>query len=146
MKNKLWTKTWSKMKEKEGFTLIEMIIVVAIIAILITLITPNLQKFIETSNQTKTDATAKTMYTSIATYLVELTVSGATLPTEDNKPSYSREDINAWPNFKDEYMPEDLGDNVQITAVIEKGSVKSVKIDDGTYIATYPDIKTPDQP
>ena len=46
MKNKLWTKTWSKMKEKEGFTLIEMIIVVAIIAILITLITPNLQKFI----------------------------------------------------------------------------------------------------
>lgn len=69
----------NKLKEKKGFTLIEMIIVIAIIAILIALIAPNLVKYLDTAKQTKVDAAAKTMYTAVNTYLAEQYTKGTTV-------------------------------------------------------------------
>lgn len=60
-----------KLKEKKGFTLIEMIIVIAIIAILLAIIAPNMRKFLGTAKQTKADAAAKTLYTAAETFIID---------------------------------------------------------------------------
>lgn len=61
-----------KLKSKKGFTLIEMIVVVAIIAILIALIVPNVMRFIRTANQTAANANAKTIFVAAQTYITYL--------------------------------------------------------------------------
>lgn len=75
----------NKLKEKKGFTLIEMIIVIAIIAILIALIAPNMTKFLGTAKKTKGEAAAKTLYTAATAYVTDLSVAGETIPSEIKK-------------------------------------------------------------
>ena len=48
---------------KKGFTLIEMIVVIAIIAVLIALVAPLMTKYIATARQAKADGAAKSIYT-----------------------------------------------------------------------------------
>ena len=50
-----------KLSNKKGFTLVEMIVVIAIIGILIALIAPNMVTLIQDATETVDDATAKTI-------------------------------------------------------------------------------------
>jgi type II secretory pathway pseudopilin PulG len=58
-----------------------MIIVIAIIAILIALIAPNLVRYLDTANQRKVDAAAKTLYTAVNSYVVEQRAEGNAVDT-----------------------------------------------------------------
>lgn len=131
-----------KLKERKGFTLIEMIIVIAIIAILIALIAPSLQKFLKTAKQTKTDAAAKTMYTSVNTYLVEQYTKGTPVPN------------GTWTNtsgtpagFIDDYFNEnELSATATYSVVIKDGAVESVEWKDDGLTGNYPKEKTTTPP
>lgn len=65
-----------KMNNK-GFTLMELIIVVAILAILIALIAPNLVGFLDSASKTSRDANAKSCYTAASAWATQLRVDGA---------------------------------------------------------------------
>lgn len=93
----------NKLKEKKGFTLIEMIIVIAIIAILIALIAPNLMKYLGTAKQTKADAAAKTLYTAANTYLVEMYAKGTPVSATSTTWNQSNIDTNA-PTLMSDYF------------------------------------------
>jgi prepilin-type N-terminal cleavage/methylation domain-containing protein len=55
-------------KDKKGFTLIELIIVIAILAILTALITPKIQSYVEAANNQTDVANAQTMAREITYY------------------------------------------------------------------------------
>ena len=61
---------------KKGFTLIEMIVVIAIIAVLIALVAPLMTRYIGTAKQTKADAAAKSLYTAAQAYVAEQVLDG----------------------------------------------------------------------
>ncbi len=70
-------KTMKKaMKNNKGFTLVELIIVVAIIALLIAMIAPNLTSFLGTASETTMQANAKTTYTTVNAWLTQQRVKG----------------------------------------------------------------------
>ena len=70
-------------KNNKGFTLVELIIVVAIIAMLIAMIAPNLTSFLDTASDTTLKANAKTAYTSVNTWLTQQRVAGESALTFD---------------------------------------------------------------
>lgn len=129
-------KLMKKLKEKKGFTLIEMIIVIAIIAILIALIAPNLQKYLNTAKQTTVNAAAKTIYTSANTYLVELYTEGNPHTTgdwsNDNEPG----------DFAGEYLNDSEMEGMTYTVKVKDSVVYAVKCSDGTFTGYYPDKET----
>lgn len=57
-----------KLKNKKGFTLVEMIVVLAIIGILIALIAPNMARIIKDAQETSDSAKAKTALTAAQAY------------------------------------------------------------------------------
>lgn len=69
-----------KMKQNrvnnQGFTLVELIIVVAIIAMLIAMIAPNLTSFLDTASDTTLRANAKTAFTSVNAWVTQQRVAG----------------------------------------------------------------------
>lgn len=141
-------KLMKKLKEKKGFTLIEMIIVIAIIAVLIALIAPNLQKYLNTAKQTTANAGAKTIYTSANAYLVELYTEGKSVPDGTWTRSTGNEgtqgnDYGA-ATFIKEYLNEsELGDNASFEIIIKDGVVQAVMYNDGSNNeGYYPDKET----
>lgn len=76
MKNVRKNKTNNK-----GFTLVELIIVIAIIAMLIAMIAPNLTSFLDTASETTLKANAKTAYTSVNAWVTQQRVAGVSLDT-----------------------------------------------------------------
>ena len=57
-----------KLKNKDGFTLIEMLIVLFIIAILLILIIPNITKNIDTAKDKSSEAYEKTVQSQVTAY------------------------------------------------------------------------------
>lgn len=68
-----------KRENNKGFTLVELIIVVAIIAMLIAMIAPNLTSFLDTATNTTMSANAKTAYTSVNAWVTQQRVAGVSL-------------------------------------------------------------------
>lgn len=68
-----------KAKDNKGFTLVELIIVVTIIAMLIAMIAPNLTSFLGTASDTTMRANAKTAYTSVNAWVTQQRVAGVSL-------------------------------------------------------------------
>lgn len=65
-----------KLKNKKGFTLVEMIVVLAIIGILIALIAPNMARIIKDAQETSDSAKAKTALTAAQAYATRQVSAG----------------------------------------------------------------------
>ena len=68
-------------KNNKGFTLVELIIVVAIIAVLTVVLAPQYVKYIEKSKVAADDNTAATMLQEVEVAIVDAAASGASITT-----------------------------------------------------------------
>lgn len=60
-----------KSNHGRGFTLVEMVVVIAIIAVLIALVAPVIARYVGTARQVRADAAAKTLYTAAQVWLIQ---------------------------------------------------------------------------
>ena len=65
-----------KLQNKKGFTLVEMIVVLAIIAILIALLAPNVARLIKNAQTTSDNAKAKTVMNTAQAYATDAVANG----------------------------------------------------------------------
>lgn len=69
-------KLFSKVKESKGFTLVEMIVVMAIIGILVALLAPNVATLIKDAQDTSNDAKVKNVMTTLSAYNTKMIKDG----------------------------------------------------------------------
>ena len=119
---KLFTK---KKKDNKGFTLVELVIVVAILAILVGILAPQYTKYVEKSRQSADVsnlenivkgfkvAAADTDYNvipagdDVATYTITMTATGTTIKANSKAPSADAGKNNAWTGAIKEYTGYD---------------------------------------
>lgn len=127
--------TLKKMKNNNGFTLMEMIIVVAIIAILVALIAPNLTGFLDSASKTSKQANAKSCYTAASAWAVQQRIDGhpvsATTITVTKSGVTGVTDATGNPAATNLAKALDNGTfgEAELTITLEGGTVKSVSWD-----------------
>lgn len=132
-----------KMKNKKGFTLVELIVVLVILAILASLLIPALTGYIDKANQEKVVAETRmivmAVQTEASTYYGTKGSSGAItagtlakLNDTDDASKAAFEEIVKLAEVKG------LGTTTSFTATVgTNGAVTSVTYYNGTYVCTY---------
>lgn len=70
-----------KLNNKKGFTLIELIVVIAILAILAAILIPSLTNYIQKATDSKNQANCRSLYTQYSLDVAISTTGTATAPT-----------------------------------------------------------------
>ncbi len=69
-----------KKKLEKGFTLIELIVVIAIIAVLAAVLVPSLLGYVKTAKISSANAGAKTVHTAASAWVTDQNIEGTTVP------------------------------------------------------------------
>ena len=122
-------------KKVKGFTLIELIVVIAIIAVLAAILIPNLMNWVGKSSLRTANTNAKAVATNSATILAELETAGVYL-TSGGSGNYTA--TAGGIKFSTDGGVEDFKTAVVKAAGLPKGSVWGVEFDEqGEVLAAF---------
>lgn len=124
-----------KQNGKKGFTLIELVVVIAIIAILITLIAPNLTGFVGTAKKTKGEAAAKSVYTAIVAYE---STGGTKLEDTSASATANASILKSGGAMEKFFNQNEISDITAVETTHSDGTLASVKITMDGADYTYP--------
>lgn len=128
-------------KSKKGFTLIELVVVIAILGILAAILVPVISGFIETANQSADNANARLVYQAAAMWFASknpgadttLTVTTAGTGETDINAYLG---LNAWPTAKSKAFAGTFAASVKadgaIVVVTQTGSTVKATYDPAT--------------
>lgn len=132
----------------KGFTLVELIVVIAIIGVLAAILVPSMMGYVKKSKYTTANANAKEIYVSLTTYAMQLgQPTGA--PNGVVSKQYLRDTYNTMPDAAKANMSADLEGYFGVVFDSEGYPKKAAwaKSDNATEaVGRYPDPTSVDEP
>lgn len=128
-------KMLKNLKNKKGFTLIEIVIVIVIIAILAAMLVPSLLKWVDNANQKSFLEAANTIKTSTLSYVTEQYAAGTSIDDQG--------DIADWQPISDlvgkkiAASKTDASDYGVTFTVSAGNKLSSMVVTNGKYTATW---------
>ena len=113
--------------DNKGFSLIELIVVIAIMAILVGVMAPNVLKYVESSRESADKQVADTLRTAVMTALVDPSVTATDIPAAGNGKALT--DVCGATNTFTQMVLSNAG-ATQVTDIT--GALKSKKLKGGT--------------
>ena len=132
-------------KNVKGFTLVELIVVIAIIGVLAAILVPSMLGYVKKSKVSGANSNAKSLFDAVATSLVELDSEGVTVSTFNGDHNYG-DDAVADIDGKIERYFDAVTDTSKADWTFSyrcsAGACLGAAVDDGTYIGGYPNPAT----
>ncbi|MDY4964059.1 MAG: type II secretion system protein [Ruminococcus callidus] len=132
-----------KTTKAKGFTLIELIVVIAIIGVLAAILVPTMLGYVTKSRCSSANANAKSFYNALNSALVDLDSEGQDTSSFDNA------DSTALTGDLQTKVGNYFADYTKLTSFhycIAGGTCTAVVVQNGAYYGSYPNPTTVDAP
>ncbi len=133
-----------KTNKVKGFTLIELIVVIAIIGVLAAILVPSMLGYVSKSKTSAANADAKSLYNAVATSLVDLDTEGVVVGTMTWTGDEAA-DVTAKITEKVEQYFSDYKDIDERKVGITDSAVQYAITKSGSYVGQYPNPRTVDE-
>ncbi len=124
----------NRLNKKKGFTLIELIVVLAILGILASILVPSMLGIINNASTTSYKTNARSVYSAAQTYVINATSNGVTVNNVTFSASSTGDDKTVYDGVKS-YVSAGLTEAIEFT--VTSGVVTSASYGSGSKKQTY---------
>ena len=131
-----------KTNKVKGFTLVELIVVIAIIGVLAAILVPSMLGYVKKANISAANSNAKTVYNAAATACTDCDTNGKTVPSGEVDLKTGTDDFHTY--FNSAIGTNALAGLTVCKAKLAAGACTDTLVKKGSYYGQYPTATTSD--